>query len=375
MGPVSALQVTALDLRRPSVVLPEGGAEALPSPPAPADVPAPAVTAAPGEASAIPPAPAAAPAIAPAPAPEPSPAPARRSRRLLLAAAALFVLVGICWKFGWYPGALGGSGRKPPVTNGLGMELAWVPAGKFTMGSPASEAGRREDEGPPHPVAIARPFYLATRETTVAQFGAFVQAAGYRTEAEKAGGALHWDESRKAWQIERTCTWRTPGWRQDDAEPVVCVSRFDALAFCYWLGRKEGRVYRLPTEAEWEYACRACSTTPFAPGPVLLPGQANFAAGPGRPARVGSFPANAWGLCDLHGNVWEWCADLYGPAYYAESPPRDPPGPERGELGVLRGGSWTSPAPDCRSAARLGVPVASRRTDVGFRVVLEAGVR
>jgi formylglycine-generating enzyme required for sulfatase activity len=295
---------------------------------------------------------------------------------MLVGAAALIVFCGVGWKFGWRWAALGGTAPRPPITNGLGMELAWVPAGEFTMGSPEGEAGRREDEGPAHRVAITRPFYLATHETTVAQFRAFVQASKYRTEAEKpGGGALRWDKARKAWQEDAACTWQNPGWSQDDAEPVVCVSRFDALAFCYWLGRKEGRVYRLPTEAEWEYACRAGTTTPFAPGPVLLPGQGNFAAGPGRPTRVGSFPANAWGLWDMHGNVWEWCGDTYGPTYYGDSPPRDPPGPERGERGVLRGGSWGSGAPDCRSAARLGVPVGSRRTDAGFRVVLETGVR
>jgi formylglycine-generating enzyme required for sulfatase activity len=263
------------------------------------------------------------------------------------------------------------------MTNAVGMQLAWVTPGTFTMGSPVEEAGRRDDEGPAHPVTISRPFYLAARETTVAQFRAFMQAMRYRTEAEADGvGALRWDEDRKTWEADPDCTWSHPGRVPEDDEPVTCVSRRDALTFCYWLSKTEGKTYRLPTEAEWEYACRAGSTTPFAAGAVLSPGQANFGAGgPGRPTRAGSFPANAWGLCDLHGNVWEWCADSYSPTYYHDSPARDPLGPRLGDLGVVRGGSWRGAAPDCRSAARLGVPIGTRRTDVGFRVVLEAGVR
>ena len=155
------------------------------------------------------------------------------------------------------------------------------------------------------------------------------------------------------------------------------------MAFCRQLSemeeeKKAGRVYRLPTEAEWEYACRAGTTTPFSPGPALALGQANFAdrrpAG-GRTTKVGSFAASPWGLCDMHGNVWEWCADRFGPAYYRDSPAQDPSGPEAGDWGVVRGGSWHSASADCRSARRKGVPLGSRRNDTGFRVVLEVGVR
>jgi formylglycine-generating enzyme required for sulfatase activity len=268
------------------------------------------------------------------------------------------------------------------------MQLAWIPSGEFMMGSPPDEAGHRADEGPLHPVLISRPFYLAVHETTVGNFRTFFEATRYQTEAERDGkGALRWDEHKRAWEADPNCTWRNPGWPQDDDQPVVAVSRYDALAFCYWLSRREGKLYRLPTEAEWEYACRAGTRTPVAGGLVLAPGQANFAgrrsaggsagggSALGRTTKVGSFPANPWDLCDMHGNVWEWCADRFSPTYYRDSPARDPDGPEGSEWGVVRGGSWHSDIPDCRAARRKNVPRGSRRNDIGFRVVLEAGVR
>jgi formylglycine-generating enzyme required for sulfatase activity len=263
----------------------------------------------------------------------------------------------------------GGAPAHRTVTNGIGMELTWVPAGEFTMGSPADEPGRREDEGPTRRVTISRPFYVAVHETTVAQFRAFADALRYRTEAEDRGaGAQRWDAQKGAWVQDAACTWRNPGWTPQDDEPVVCVSRRDAALFCYWLGKKEGRVYRLPKEAEWEYACRAGVADTHRQAQGGPPGA-------GRPARVGSIPANAWGLFDLHGNVWQWCADYYSPTYYQKGPTQDPLNQKESDLGVLRGGSWHGGPGDCRCAARLGVPPGARRTDVGFRVVMEAGVR
>jgi formylglycine-generating enzyme required for sulfatase activity len=297
---------------------------------------------------------------------------------LVLAALAALIALGAGVGYGRWCVVRGSGPLKPAVTNSLGMQVAWVPSGEFTMGSAPDEPGHREDEGPAHRVVLSAPFYMAAHETTVAQFRAFVDETRYRTEAERdpGGGAQRWDEAKKGWEVDRTCTWRNPGWAQADDEPVVCVSRFDALAFCYWLSRREGRGYRLPTEAEWEYACRAGTTGAFPSGRDLAAGQANFApAGPGRPTGAGSFPANAWGLSDLSGNVLEWCADAFDPTYYRDSPGRDPRGPDQRGVGVVRGGSWHGRAEDCRCAARLGVPVGSRRTDVGFRVVLEAGVR
>jgi formylglycine-generating enzyme required for sulfatase activity/serine/threonine protein kinase len=350
--------------------------------PAPAPVPAPATGGSPAEPA--PASPAEAPKAPPPEAPKPAPPAEEKvpwlTRRRVLAAAAVLAVAGSAAVY-WQPWATGGGAAKGPLTNSLGARLVWVPAGGFTMGSPADEAGRREDEGPQHAVTLTAPFYLAEHETTVAQFRAFVKTTRYQTEAERDGrGALRWDTDRGAWVQDRTCTWQRPGWEQADDEPVVCVTRTDALAFCYWLGHQERRVYRLPTEAEWEYACRAGGSAAFATGPQLTAEQANFAAlttgGVSRPTRAGgSYSPNPWGLFDMHGNVWEWCADDYSPTYYAESPPSDPPGPRTEQFGVLRGGSWQSQRGDCRSAARLKVPLDARRIDTGFRVVREAVIR
>jgi formylglycine-generating enzyme required for sulfatase activity len=165
--------------------------------------------------------------------------------------------------------------------------------------------------------------------------------------------------------------------------PVENVSWTDAVDFCrrLSLGPGEataGRIYRLPTEAEWEYACRAGTTSPFAFGDTLSSEQANFDGRnpygdvePGpylrRTSRVGAYPDNAWGLYDLHGNVWEWCADWYRADYYQESPAEDPPGPAKGQFRVVRGGSWHFYGNECRSAYR-GRGSADFRLSVGFRV-------
>jgi formylglycine-generating enzyme required for sulfatase activity len=174
--------------------------------------------------------------------------------------------------------------------------------------------------------------------------------------------------------------------------PVEQVSWEEAAAFCQQLSelpeeRSRGRVYRLPTEAEWEHACRAGRTSvPFSEGRSLGSHQANFdgrypygSLPKGeylrRPSVVGSYPANAWGLYDLHGNLWEWCADWFGEDYYRRSPARDPRGPDRGEVRVLRGGSWQNHARLCRSACRDQVGPGYRGFTVGFRVALSVPTR
>ena len=157
--------------------------------------------------------------------------------------------------------------------------------------------------------------------------------------------------------------------------PVERVSWQDACEFCRrlseWPAEKEaGRLYRLPTEAEWEYACRAGTTSAFAVGTTLDAAQANL-DGPssvGCTTPVGSFPANAWGLCDMHGNVWEWCEDWFSPDYYSHSPGRDPQGPAVGFARLLRGGGWRSRAAQCRSAARYSATATQRHDAFGFRV-------
>jgi formylglycine-generating enzyme required for sulfatase activity len=261
------------------------------------------------------------------------------------------------------------------------MKLVRIEPGKFLMGSPANEADRGDDEHQ-HEVEITRPFWLGVHPVTVGQFRAFVKATGYRTQAEREGGAHRWTGSK--WELDARTNWQNPGFAQDESHPVVCVSWNDAQEFCAWLTKTHsGHAYRLPTEAEWEYACRggASSSTPFHYGASLCSTQANFdgnylyggaAKRPylQRTTPVGSYKPNAWGLYDLHGNVWEWCADWYAADYYQQSPRRDPPGPPEGSRRVIRGGGWNSDGQICRSAVRGGREPAIRFSDLGFRVSL-----
>jgi formylglycine-generating enzyme required for sulfatase activity len=191
---------------------------------------------------------------------------------------------------------------------------------------------------------------------------------------------------------DATVNWRNPRFTQTDAHPVVCVTWHDAVEFCKWLSKKEGRTYRLPTEAEWEYACRAGAATRYACGNYVtdLNGHANVADlslaaefpkvdltgwtvpwNDGHPftAPVGSFKANAFGLYDMHGNAWEWCADWFDADYYKQSPRRDPPGPTTGTERVARGGSFRYHASYCRSANRGHCDPKVAVNECGFRVV------
>jgi formylglycine-generating enzyme required for sulfatase activity len=253
----------------------------------------------------------------------------------------------------WLPAVASGSGKlteaAPPVerlpqtviTNSIGMKLVLIRAGEFMMGSPDSDKDVANDEKPQHRVRITKPFYLGACEVTVGHFRQFVEETGRKTE----------DTPTSAGPV----SWKKPGWQQTDEHPVVWVNWHEAVAFCDWLGRKEGRTYRLPTEAEWEYACRARSATRYTFGDDIgkLGEYAWFSPNSrGSPQPVGQKKANAWGLFDMHGNVWEWCADWYGKEYYATSPLDDPTGPPSGDLHVLRGNSWNYVPGLTRSAAR-----------------------
>ena len=150
------------------------------------------------------------------------------------------------------------------ITNSLGMKFTLIKAGDFLMGSPDTDKDAGDDEKPQHRVRITRPFYLGVHEVTRGQFRRFVDDSGYQTEAEKDGkGGLGWNEAAKKLEQNPRYTWLNPGFEQTDLHPVVDVSWNDAVAFAGWLGRKEGKTYRLPTEAEWEYACRAGTTTRY----------------------------------------------------------------------------------------------------------------
>jgi formylglycine-generating enzyme required for sulfatase activity len=160
--------------------------------------------------------------------------------------------------------------------------------------------------------------------------------------------------------------------------PVESVSWEQAAEFCRRLSdlkeeRDAGRRYRLPTEAEWEYACRAGTATAYSSGDQLGPEHANFDSDDTlrRPRSCGTYEPNALGLYDMHGNVWEWCQDWYGENYYASSPRTDPRGPEAGKTRVVRGGSWERKSAACRSAFRFNFVPQVRRSEIGFRVLCE----
>jgi formylglycine-generating enzyme required for sulfatase activity len=282
------------------------------------------------------------------------------------------------------------------VVNTVGMRLVLLPKGRFRMGSPDGELGRDGDEGPVHEVELTRPFYLSAHTVTVGQFKQFVKATGYRTEAETDGrGGNGFDPvTRKVGNNQPRFNWKEVGWPQTDRHPVVNVSWNDATKFCEWLSKKERKTYRLPTEAEWEYACRASTATRYWSGDAdeSLKGSANIAdqslqarMGPGVGAQcvpwddghpftapVGRFRPNPWGLYDMHGNVFQWCHDWLDTNYYRTSPPADPPGPANGTRRVYRGGSWNSNPRGARSAYRLWGAPSERSCRLGFRVACEA---
>jgi eukaryotic-like serine/threonine-protein kinase len=314
--------------------------------------------------------------------------PARRASRLLplvLAGvvAALAVVVGIAWRPAPLPPR---SEQKAPEVVGsslkldLGrdaagdvlLELIAVKPGKYWRG--VSEAPGNEswevDARPPHQVEITREFHLGKYEITRRQFAAFVKDSKYRTEAETSKFA--WGRRPDGtWEDIENNNWRTPAHlAQTDDHPVVCVTWIDAAAFCAWLSQREKREVRLPTEAEWEYACRANSRGHWASGDQAA-SVAEYAWTVNNSSMstqpVGRKKANAWGFHDMHGNVWEWCQDWSAP-YGGEV--RNPRGPDRGERRAMRGGAWYLDPVLCRSSTRALFGPSNRYTSVGFRVVL-----
>ena len=271
-------------------------------------------------------------------------------------------------------------------TNSLGMKFVEIPSGSFMMGGGisasevASHYGGKEesykDEYPQHSVTVSKPFFMQTMEVTVGQWRSFVQDTGYKTEAETGGGARVW--TGKEWEKKEGTFWDNPMFNQSGNNPVTCVSLNDVQAFLKWLNRKEANTYRLPTEAEWEYAARAGTKTPFYTGDCLSTEQANYNGNyPGKgcnkgtnrekTTRVGTFSPNPWGLYDMHGNVFEWCQDWYG--HYPSGPVTDPTGPSSGaDRRVVRGCSWVSIHKDCRSAKRFRPPPDYRCSHLGFRL-------
>ncbi|MEX1275992.1 MAG: formylglycine-generating enzyme family protein [Bacteroidota bacterium] len=268
------------------------------------------------------------------------------------------------------------AGASRPVPEGM----VAVEGGTFAMGA---NRPHYEDEGPVHEVTIDA-FAIDRYEVTNAQFEAFVKATGYRTDAEKNGSGWVFRKGAKDWGKVVGANWREPegpgsGIADRSNYPAVQVSWNDAAAYAKWAGK------RLPTEAEWEYAARGGRTQQEYPwGDNLKPdgiARTNYWQGSWPEenrledgfyytAPVGSFPANDFGLHEMVGNVWEWCADWYDENYYGNSPTLNPPGPGNGDLRVARGGSWYCGAKHCgayRNAYRGRSPQDASFNNVGFR--------
>jgi formylglycine-generating enzyme required for sulfatase activity len=273
------------------------------------------------------------------------------------------------------------------TTNSIGMKLVLIPPGEFDMGSTQEEVDQHlkeaeknyeqwymehlAAEAPRHRVRLTKPFHLGACEITVGAFRRFVDDTGYKSDAEKDGKGGYGLDEKGGWTQKPEFVWRNPSYPQTDAHPVVIVSWNDAAAFCQWLSRKESKEYRLATEAEWEYTCRAGSTTRYSFGDeeAALGDYAWWNGNSGGKAHpVGEKKPNDWGLYDMHGNVLEWCADWNDTKYYEKSPKDDPPGPTSGASRVLRGGSWNSRPGSPRSALRLGSSPDFRYDNLGFRV-------
>jgi formylglycine-generating enzyme len=289
------------------------------------------------------------------------------------------------------------------ITNSLGMRMVQIPAGDYMMGSLNREMdwlrltfrkiwreGHKQwfqDERPVHPVRISHPFYISATEVTVKQFRQFVKAARYKTDAERGDGGMVFSTKENRWVPRKEMKWDSTPWKIHDDQPVVFVSWNDAEAFCKWLSRKEKRTYRLPTEAEWEMACRGGAVWARYPWGNRLPGDNDTNFGDGNPklpeslttvddgyqyvAPVGSYPPNGYGLYDMAGNVMEWVEDRYDRNYYENSPLVDPKGGSVGESRVNKGGNFYASPADSRCAFRGFSGPTMNFFNLGFRVVME----
>jgi formylglycine-generating enzyme required for sulfatase activity len=237
------------------------------------------------------------------------------------------------------------------ITNSIGMKLVSIKPGEFRMGSSSNEKGHGGDESPQHLVKLTKGFYVGVTEVTQAQWLKVMKS--------------------RSWSGKKDV-------RKGDSYPATYISWDDAVEFCKKLSQKEDRKYRLPTEAEWEYACRAGTQTAYSFGESdrRLGDYAWFRdnaydGGEKYAHTVAQKKPNPWGLYDVHGNVWEWCSDWYDSKAYEKNQPTDPKGPSSGETRVLRGASWINTPWHCRSADRTRSLLDYRNSDIGFRIVLD----
>jgi formylglycine-generating enzyme required for sulfatase activity len=249
-------------------------------------------------------------------------------------------------------------------------EMVVIPAGSVQVGSPLSEKYRDNDEGPQHWVTINQPFALGKTEITVGEFRRFVTSSGYQTEAEKdSEGCYVFSGGR--WGMLGSVDWQNPGFSQDDSSPVVCISWVDVAAYVNWLAKTTGESYRLPTEAEWEYAARAGTTSAYWWGNSVTCSQVVHISPEchgSKTLAVGSYQANDFGLFDVHGSVWEWTEDCWNKSY--SGAPNDGSAWTEGDCSrrVLRGGSWANYPSDLRAANREWNLPSNRYSSIGFRL-------
>lgn len=341
-----------------------------------------------------------------------------RFHRIVLCTVAVVTIGAVTMAISETPPTVAAQSRET-INNSIGMKLVLVPAGEFMMGAeedrsdtlnyfPYCDPKWLDGELPRHKVRITKPFYMGQYEVTLKQFLTFYHDAKYKIEAERDGKpSWGYDKNRDLVKSTIFRPW-DPGWKIEQDHPVVYVSWNDAVAFCNWMSKKEGKKYRLPTEAEWEYACRAGTNSRYHFGndPEELVRYANAAdadrkaafGGGGTiasfekgkktdtqipfpflsrrdgyawTAPVGKFRPNNFGLYDMHGNAWEWCSDWYDEHYYEKSPVDDPQGPSAGSSRVARGGGFNNTPVNLRCANRDNDEPSNRNYNNGFRVVCE----
>jgi len=266
-----------------------------------------------------------------------------------------------------------------------GMHFVFVPAGEFMMGSPPHERDRQNDEGPVHKVHITKPFYLGKYEVTVGDFKLFSKESRFTTDAERMKNGRAWQGAN--WVTKPDASWRNPYFKQDDRHPACFITWNDTSALIRWLNRGQRNLFDLATEAEWEYACRAGTTSRFFWGDeeARASKYANVADAAlkrscpqwvypkfpaddrfGYTAPIGSFEPNRLGLYDTIGNVWEWCSDWHG--RYSTREVDDPRGPAHGTLRIIRGGSWSGGPQYSRPARRHKALTTEGMADIGCRL-------
>ena len=276
--------------------------------------------------------------------------------------------------------------RKVLTINGVEYAFRYCPAGTFTMGSPVEECARHTytwgmerltgesgsvryfyDETQ-HKVTLTRGFWMLETEVTVEMWRSFVAATNYKMGSDGGAG---YNAATGVFDYDSTYTWENPGFKQTPTHPVTQIDYDGAVAFCAWLSRKANLPLRLPTEAEWEYACRAGATGRYNVDGASLNELGWYSNNSGnKTCAVGQKTANAWGLYDMHGNVNEWCADWYDAQQYDTASQTDPTGATSGSVRVFRGGSCFNDADDCRSAKRSCQQPWLRDSGCGFRLVL-----